>query len=80
MANDGFKFPDDEAVFELKASDGIMLVEISMKPIPKDAVVASEILGITLTKRANGQGKSVEMAGFPHHALDTYFAETDTCR
>lgn len=38
----------------------------------EDAVVASEILGITLTKRANGQGKSVEMAGFPHHALDTY--------
>ena len=37
-----------------------------------DAVVASEILGITLTKRANGQAKSVEMAGFPHHALDTY--------
>lgn len=38
----------------------------------EDAVTASEILGITLTKRANGQGKTVEMAGFPHHALDTY--------
>lgn len=38
----------------------------------EDAIVASEILGITLTKRANGQGKSVEMAGFPFHALDTY--------
>ena len=37
-----------------------------------DAVVAAEILGITLTKRANGKGKTVEMAGFPHHALDTY--------
>lgn len=37
-----------------------------------DAVVASEILGITLTKRANGKGKTIEMAGFPHHALDTY--------
>ena len=37
------------------------------------AVVASDILGITLTKRSNsGQGKVVEMAGFPHHALDTY--------
>ena len=35
-------------------------------------VVASEILGITLTKRANGKGKTIEMAGFPHHALDTY--------
>ncbi len=37
-----------------------------------DAVVASEILGITLTKRANGKEKTIEMAGFPHHALDTY--------
>ena len=37
-----------------------------------DAVVASEILGITLTKRANGKGKTIEMAGFPHHVLDTY--------
>ena len=37
-----------------------------------DAITASEILGITLTRRANGAAKSVEMAGFPHHALDTY--------
>lgn len=37
-----------------------------------DAVIASQILGITLTKRANGKNKTVEMAGFPHHALDTY--------
>ena len=39
-----------------------------------DAVIASEILGITLTKRNNGKGggKTIEMAGFPHHALDTY--------
>ncbi len=37
-----------------------------------DAVIASEILGITLTKRANGKDKTIEMAGFPHHALDTY--------
>ena len=37
-----------------------------------DAIVAAEILGITLTKRANGKGKTIEMAGFPHHALDTY--------
>ena len=34
--------------------------------------MAAEILGITLTKRANGKGKTIEMAGFPHHALDTY--------
>ena len=37
-----------------------------------DAIAASEILGITLTKRANGKEKTIEMAGFPHHALDTY--------
>lgn len=38
----------------------------------KDAVTASEILGITLTRRANGRDKYIELAGFPHHALDTY--------
>lgn len=37
-----------------------------------DAVVASDVLGITLTRRANGKSKSIELAGFPHHALDTY--------
>lgn len=37
-----------------------------------DAITASEILGITLTRRANGAAQSVELAGFPHHALDTY--------
>ena len=38
----------------------------------EDAVTASKILGITLTKRNNGAAKGDEMAGFPHHALDTY--------
>lgn len=37
-----------------------------------DAVTASSILGITLTKRANGAAASVELAGFPYHALDVY--------
>ncbi|HBG56665.1 MAG TPA: DNA mismatch repair protein MutS, partial [Porphyromonadaceae bacterium] len=37
-----------------------------------DAIEASEILGITLTRRANGAAQFVELAGFPHHALDTY--------
>ena len=37
-----------------------------------DAIKASGILGITLTKRANGAASFVELAGFPHHALDTY--------
>lgn len=38
----------------------------------KDALTASNILGITLTKRANGAAASVPLAGFPHHALDQY--------
>ena len=38
----------------------------------EDAVIASRILGITLTRRNNGNNKGSEMAGFPHHALDTY--------
>ena len=62
--------------FELKAKhpDAIMLFRCGdfYETYSEDAVVASEILGITLTKRANGQAKTVEMAGFPHHALDTY--------
>ncbi len=38
----------------------------------EDAVIASQVLGITLTHRNNGYNKGDEMAGFPHHALDTY--------
>lgn len=62
--------------FELKAKhpDAIMLFRCGdfYETYSEDAIVASDILGITLTKRANGQCKTVEMAGFPHHALDTY--------
>ena len=62
--------------FELKAKhpDAIMLFRCGdfYETYSEDAIVASEILGITLTKRANGQAKSVEMVGFPFHALDTY--------
>lgn len=38
----------------------------------KDAITASKILGITLTKRSNGKASEVPLAGFPHHALDNY--------
>lgn len=38
----------------------------------EDAVKASGILGIVLTKRANGQASHIELAGFPHHSLETY--------
>ncbi len=61
---------------DLKAKhpDAVMLFRCGdfYETYSTDAVVAAEILGITLTKRANGKGKTVEMVGFPHHALDTY--------
>ncbi len=62
---------------DLKAKhpDAVMLFRCGdfYETYSTDAVVASEILGITLTKRNNGKGgQTIEMAGFPHHALDTY--------
>ena len=62
---------------DLKAKhpDAIMLFRCGdfYETYANDAVEAADILGITLTKRNNGKGgQSIEMAGFPHHALDTY--------
>ena len=61
---------------DLKAKhpDAVMLFRCGdfYETYSTDAIVAAEILGITLTNRANGKGKTIEMAGFPHHALDTY--------
>lgn len=58
---------------DLKAKhpDAVMLFRCGdfYETYSTDAIVAAEILGITLTKRANGKGKTIEMAGFPHHAL-----------
>ncbi len=57
-----------------KHPDAILLFRVGdfYETFSDDAIKASEILGITLTKRANGSASSVELAGFPHHALDTY--------
>ena len=65
--------PDIEKLMALHP-DAVMLFRCGdfYETYSTDAIVASEILGITLTKRANGKGKTIEMAGFPHHALDTY--------
>lgn len=54
--------------------DAVLLFRVGdfYETFSDDAITASEILGITLTKRANGSASSVELAGFPHHALDTY--------
>lgn len=62
--------------FEIKEKypDAILLFRVGdfYETFLDDAVAASEILGITLTRRANGAAQFVELAGFPHHALDTY--------
>ncbi|HJA87963.1 MAG TPA: DNA mismatch repair protein MutS [Candidatus Parabacteroides intestinavium] len=62
--------------FEIKAQhpDAILLFRVGdfYEMYGNDAVVGAEILGIVQTKRANGVGQFVEMAGFPHHALDSY--------
>ena len=62
--------------FDVKAKhpDAILLFRVGdfYEMYGEDAVIGAGILGITQTKRANGPGQYVEMAGFPHHALDTY--------
>jgi len=57
-----------------KHPDAILLFRVGdfYETFSDDAIVAAEILGITLTRRANGTAQFVELAGFPHHALDTY--------
>ena len=62
--------------FEIKAKhpDAILLFRCGdfYETFCDDAIKASEVLGITLTRRANGAASHIELAGFPHHALDTY--------
>ena len=57
-----------------KHPDAILMFRVGdfYEMMGKDAVKASEILEITLTRRRNGKAGSIELAGFPHHALDTY--------
>lgn len=57
-----------------KHPDAVLLFRVGdfYETFSEDAVIASDILGITLTRRANGANNYVELAGFPHHALDTY--------
>ena len=76
VAKDVVMTPMMKQYFELKEKhpDAVMLFRCGdfYETYSEDAVTAAAILGITLTKRANGQAKHVEMAGFPFHALDTY--------
>lgn len=76
MAKDIVETPLMKQYFEMKAKhpDAVLLFRVGdfYETYSDDAVASAEILGITLTRRANGAAKTVEMAGFPHHALDTY--------
>lgn len=76
VAKDVVMTPMMKQYFELKEKhpDAVMLFRCGdfYETYSEDAITAANILGITLTKRANGQAKHVEMAGFPFHALDTY--------
>jgi len=76
MSNDIVETPMMKQFNEIKAKhpDAILLFRCGdfYETFSADAVKASQVLGITLTKRANGSGKTIELAGFPHHALDTY--------
>src|SRR6185503_20100291 len=57
-----------------KYPDAILLFRVGdfYETFGADAITTSQVLGITLTKRNNGSPTSSELAGFPHHALDTY--------
>lgn len=57
-----------------KYPDAILLFRVGdfYETFGNDAIIASGVLGITLTKRNNGAASSSELAGFPHHSLDTY--------
>ncbi len=57
-----------------KHPDAVLLFRLGdfYECLNEDAVVASSVLGITLTRRATGNDKYIELAGFPHYALDTY--------
>lgn len=54
--------------------DAVLLFRVGdfYETFKEDAIIASKVLGITLTKRANGAASHIELAGFPHHSLDTY--------
>ncbi len=76
MAKNVVETPLMKQYFEMKSKhpDAILLFRVGdfYETFSDDAVAASEILGIVLTRRANGAAQYVELAGFPHHALDTY--------
>ncbi len=76
MAKKASETPLMQQYFRIKQKhpDAILLFRVGdfYETFGEDAIKTSEILGITLTKRANGAASYVELAGVPYHALDTY--------
>ncbi len=76
MAKNVVETPLMKQYFQMKKKhpDAILLFRVGdfYETFVEDAIITSQILGITLTKRANGSAQSIELAGFPHHALDNY--------
>lgn len=76
MAKAGSETPlmQQHGAIKAKYPDAVLLFRVGdfYETFGGDAIIASQVLGITLTKRNNGSAASNELAGFPHHALDTY--------
>jgi len=76
MAKKAVQTPLMRQYYSIKSKhpDAILLFRVGdfYETFSDDAIEASEVLGITLTKRANGSASYVELAGFPYHSLDTY--------
>ena len=76
MTGTAVKTPLMKQYYKIKEKhpDAILLFRVGdfYETFEKDAIKASEILGITLTRRANGAASYVELAGFPHHSIDSY--------
>jgi DNA mismatch repair protein MutS len=76
MAKSGNDTPlmQQHRAIKQKYPDAVLLFRVGdfYETFGEDAIIAARVLGITLTKRNNGAAASSELAGFPHHALDTY--------
>jgi DNA mismatch repair protein MutS len=79
LSDNGKKYVDTPLMkqyYSIKAKhpDAVLLFRVGdfYETFGEDAIRTADILGITLTRRANGAASYVELAGFPHHALDTY--------
>jgi DNA mismatch repair protein MutS len=67
------------SAIKAKYPDALLLFRVGdfYETFGDDAIKASNILGIVLTRRANGAASFVELAGFPHHSIDTYLRRGD---